>query len=297
MRITPAAKLLHMLGIPAVLFSRPVMVILTGILLLVLTSGCSLFERGGPDGGSPEIHAEKDVISTMDGVSNLDKLDTFLERGSGSQRVVHYTIEGDPIFMDLRYEGGQLELRYDTTLDAFGSGKVETMICNELVRTEEDQQLKYILQACGDQGDRGVLILDFDLERQDKFEFVLKYGVNHRNVIDTVNQSLVKDMLNGTTLEVSDYSMTQADRQSIYRKLVLAGYLEEKQLSTSCNRKPYESFELTVLINTAERHYAWSECDTSRDGTAMMEVADYIIGLVQTGDVYQQLPAATGGYK
>jgi hypothetical protein len=126
---------------------------------------------------------------------------------------------------------------------------------------------------------------------------VLKYGVNLRNEINTVNQNLVKDMLNGTAIEVSDYTLPQTDRQSIYRKLVLANYLEEKQLSTSCNLKPYESYDLTVMINAAEHHYAWSECDSGRDGRVMTEAAEYIIGLVEAGDSYKQLPAATGGVK
>ncbi|AIQ40349.1 DUF4362 domain-containing protein [Paenibacillus sp. FSL R7-0297] len=299
MNVTPDSKLLCKLRIMVVLFRSLARAALPALLLLVLATGCSLFDRGGSSAISHKIDEEKDVISSNgNGVSNLDKLDSFMERGSGSQRIVQYTIEGDPIFIELRYKGGRLELDYDTTEDAFGSREVKTYSCSELVRTEEKHQLRYSLKGCeGDMGDGDLLIVSFDLSSQDKFEFVLKYGFNHRNEINTVNQSLVKDMLNGTASEISDFSLPQADRQSIYRKLVLANYLVEKQLSTSCNLKPYESYDLTVMINSAERHYAWSECDTGRDGKTMTEAADYIIGLVEAGDSYLQLPAATGGVK
>lgn len=301
MKLILVPQLLRRRRIPSLKRKRLAMAVLTipPILLLLLATGCSLFQRDVSSGISHETDLQEDVIaSNGSGISNLDKLDEFIERGSGSQRVVQYTIEGDPVYTELRYDGGRLELRYDTTEDAFGSREVTTYACDELVRTEAEHLLKYTLKGCGEEPeDRELLTIDFDVARQDKFEFVLKYGVNHRNVIDTGRQTLVKDMMNGTTVEVSDYFLPRADRQSIYRKLVLANYLEEKQLSTSCNRKPYASYELTVMINAAEHQYAWSECDTSRDGGAMMEVADYIIGLVEAGDSFQQLPAATGGYK
>ncbi|MEK3686553.1 DUF4362 domain-containing protein [Paenibacillus sp. FSL R10-2736] len=299
MKLTSVSKSLCKLRIPAVLFRRLAVAALPLLLLLALATGCSLFKRGGSSAISHKIDQEEDVISSNGGViSNLDKLDSFMERGSGSQRIVQYTIEGDPIFIETRYKGGRLELSYDTTEDAFGPREVKTYSCDELVRTEEKHQLKYSLKGCeGEAVNQDLLTVDFDLGRQDKFEFILKYGFNHRNEINTVKQSLVKDMLNGTAIEISDFSLPQADRQSIYRKLVLANYLGEKELSTSCNLKPYESYDLTVLINSAERHYAWSECDTGRDGKTMTEAADYIIGLVEAGDSYLQLPAATGGVK
>lgn len=301
MKVTPVSKLLCKLRITVMLFRRLARAALPLplLLLLVLVTGCSLLDGGGSSASSHKIDQEEDVISSNGGViSNLDKLDSFMERGSGSQRVVHYTIEGDPVFTELRYEGGRLELSYDTTEDAFGSREVKTYSCNELVRTEEKHQLKYSLKGCeGAMGDGDLLTVSFDLGSQDKFEFILKYGFNLRNEINTVNQNLVKDMLNGTVIEISDYGLPVEDRQSIYRKLVLSNYLGEKQLSTSCNLKPYESYDLTVLINSAERHYAWSECDTGRDGKTMTEAADYIIGLVESGDTFLQLPAATGGVK
>ncbi|NQX48511.1 DUF4362 domain-containing protein [Paenibacillus tritici] len=299
MEVMPGSKLLRKLRITAILFRKLAWAALPALLLLILATGCSLFESGGSSAISHKIDPEADVISSNGGgISNLDKLDNFMERGSGSQRVVHYTIEGDPVFTELRYEGGRLELSYDTTEDAFGSHEVKTYSCNELVRREEKHQLRYSLKGCeGDMGDGDLLTVSFDLGSQNTFEFVLKYGFNHGNEINTVKQSVVKDMLNGTVTEISDFSLPQADRQSIYRKLVLANYLGEKQLSTSCNLKPYESYDLTVLINSAENHYAWSECDTGRDGKVMTEAADYIIGLVEAGDSYLQLPAATGGVK
>lgn len=149
MKVKPVSKLLCKLRIMVVLFKRLSRAALPALLLLVLVTGCSLFDGGGSSAISHKIDQQEDVISSNGGViSNLDKLDSFMERGSGSQRIVQYTIEGDPIFIETRYKGGRLELSYDTTEDAFGPREVKTYSCDKLVRTEEKHQLKYSLKGC-----------------------------------------------------------------------------------------------------------------------------------------------------
>ncbi|HJV16678.1 MAG TPA: DUF4362 domain-containing protein [Bacillales bacterium] len=48
-------------------------------------------------------------------------------------RIVHYTIEGDPILTDLKYNGESLEVKYDTTRDKFGSGEIKTNSCSNMI--------------------------------------------------------------------------------------------------------------------------------------------------------------------
>ncbi|MGM1049716.1 MAG: DUF4362 domain-containing protein [Bacillota bacterium] len=259
------------------------------ILLLTLISGCT----------DPQVDEEKDVISNHGmTVKNIGRLDAFMKESKGTQRVVQYTIEGDPLFYVLKHKNNQIEMQYDTTQDKFGTPKVYKYTCDKLNKVETDTLLEYTLTGCsGNRKDIQVLQIPFDVKKQDTFEFVLKYGVGLRNEINTLDQVLVKDLQNGETAVVSDFQFTPEERQKIYKAMVLANYLEKKQLSTSCNQKPHEKYDLTVYINNRDLHYEWSECDKTEDAQQMKALINEIINIVKAKDVYKQLPAVKGGYE
>lgn len=262
------------------------------LLALSMIAGCS-------NHFNYKINRTEDVIDSHGiTVYNLEKLDAFIHQTNSTQRVVHYTIEGDPIFNDLSYNDNKVIMRYDTTQDKNGAPEIKTYTCAKLEKAETDTLLEYTLTGCdGDRGEIEVLQIPFDVMKQDRFEFDLKYGVNQKNEINTINQELVKDLQNGTVAEVSDFQLSNENRQQIYKEMVLANYLGEKQLSTRCNRKPYVGYDLMVSINGGSRHYQWTECDISKDGRQMTELAKAVIDIVQAEDVYKQLPAVKGYYE
>lgn len=267
------------------------------IILVLLITGC-FNTQSGEEKFSITIDKNKDVINVHGSVENLDKLDTFINDKKGSQRVVYYTFEGDPIFNDLTYTDSGIEMRYDNSEDHFGSPQIIKYACKDILRNETDKLLSYTLIGCeGEQSERGLLWLSFDLEQVDKFEFALKYGVNQKNEINTIQKKLIKDLQNGEVAEVSDFELTAQERGQIYKKMVLANYLNEKELSTECNVKPVVTYDLTVLINNGERHYQWTECNNTKDDKQMTELAQAIIKIVQAGSIYKQLPEVKGHYE
>lgn len=269
------------------------------VMALSMIVACSKQQTNGEKEISNKINEKEDVISSHGIiVKNREKLDAFINKTSSTQRVVHYTIEGDPIFNDLKYNDNKFEMRYDTTKDKFGAPVVKTYTCAKFERNETDKFLKYTLTGCdGDRKEIEVLQIPFDVEKQDIFEFDLRYGVNQKNEINTINKKLVKDLQNGEVTEVSDFQFIIEDRQKIYKEMVLANYLGEKKLSSQCNRKPFVSYDLTVNINSGNRHYHWTECDNSEDGILMTKLAKAIIDIVQAKDMYKQLPAVKGQYE
>lgn len=274
----------------------------TGILLIVIAfifTGC--FNKPTTEGGSftTTINEQDDVINSHGMVvKNREKLDAFIQDAKGTQRVVQYTIEGDPIFNDLKYTDKGIELRVDTSEDKFGSPQVINYACEKLARNETDKLLSYTLTGCeGEQARIELLNIPFDVTKQDRFEFVLKYGVNLKNEINTMDKKLVKDLQNGEVVEISDYQLTAQERGQIYKEMVLANYLDEQELSTQCNRKPAVSYDLSVLINGGERHYQWTECQNTDDDGQMTELAQAIIKIVQAGSIYKQLPEVKGYYE
>ena len=46
----------------------------------------------------------------------------------------------------------------------------------------------------------------------------------------------MKDLQNGETAVIRDFEFTDKENQSIYKALVLAGYQEDKSLTTACNK-------------------------------------------------------------
>lgn len=263
-----------------------VYVILT---MLFLLAGCS----------DPKVNEEEDVIS-MHGltVKNVANLDAFIEKSRETQRVVHYTIEGDPIFYVLKHQGNLIEMKYDTTQDEYGTRKVSKFTCDKLQKNEADTFQEYKLIGCSGTNDEvQILEIPYDVKQMNTFEFVLKYGVHLGNKINTFDGVLVKDLQNGETAEVSDFQFTPEERQTIYKNMVLANYSEEKELTTSCNMKPHQAYDLTIYANNRVLQYEWSECDKSKDGQEMTSLINEIIDIVKAKDIYKQLPPAKGGYQ
>ncbi|WNR45388.1 DUF4362 domain-containing protein [Paenibacillus roseipurpureus] len=154
-----------------------------------ILSGCSKIKA--IDQPQETLKNNADVVDIHGSVSNLFKMDDFVkkikEKENVSINISHYTIEGDPIYHNIKYRDGNFELQYDTTQDKFGAGKVTTYSCENFEKTETNTEL-------------------------------LKYGDNQANEINTIDMKLVKDLKNGQMLGVSDFQLNNEERQKIYKK-------------------------------------------------------------------------------
>ncbi|MDR0269238.1 DUF4362 domain-containing protein, partial [Paenibacillus sp.] len=262
--------------------------------VLAMIFGCTTEEPINSVGRISDIGQTatgKDVIDMHGMVENRELLDAFGQQTVGKQRLIRYTDEGDPIYHDLTYRDGRVQLQIDTTKDKFGSGTVQMYDCGKLNREETETQMRYVLTGCnGEQKEIELLGISFDVNKQDRFEFVLKYGPGGTNEINTVGQELTKDLQNGQMVTVSDFGISKKDYQKIYRQLVLAGYLNEKKLSSTCHGQDEDPYDLTVYINSAVRHFQWNACDQSLHGKQMTATVKEIIKIVHAGSTYQSLP-------
>ncbi|MDQ1147673.1 hypothetical protein QE429_004500 [Bacillus sp. SORGH_AS 510] len=240
-----------------------------------------------------------EVVEAHGGLENIKRLDLFVKNvNSGKKdqvRLTRFTIEGDPIYYDLTYNGSKLKIIEDTREDEFGQGEVKTYHCKSIQKQESSTSTKYIIEECPNLGE--LLTISHDVDQQDLFEFELKYGVGMKNKINTKEQELIKDLQNGEEVGVSDFQFSKDEMNQIYKLMILSNYLEEKKLSTQCNKKPFESYELTVWINDAKRHFAWSECDKSKDGKQMSELVADIKAILKQNPVYQSFPEVKGSYE
>lgn len=267
------------------------------LLICLLLSGCQS-TNALPTKVKP---GKNDVVETHGGLKNFQRLDQFVKHVQNNKkdkvRLIRYTIEGDPIFHDLAYDGSNLKFTLDTTEDKFGQGEVTTTTCESIQKQEAETETKYMLTGCPQQDMNELLVISHDIDKEDFFAFELKYGVGEKNVINTKDQKLIKDLQNGETVQVSDLQFTKQEINQIYKLMILSNYLDEKKLSAVCNKKPYESYELKVWINSAERHYSWSECDKSKDGEVMTRLVQDIVNILENNHTYQTLPEVKGSYE
>ncbi|MFC3801150.1 DUF4362 domain-containing protein [Cohnella sp. GCM10012308] len=96
-----------------------------------------------------------DVVNVHGKMYNLDKWKLFLanlETGVANQvRITQYTIEGDPIFYELVYDGAEvLAYTYDNSRDGFGSdaGRPSTICRGIAIEENKESGPHYKLTGC-----------------------------------------------------------------------------------------------------------------------------------------------------
>ncbi|WP_456272355.1 DUF4362 domain-containing protein [Bacillus sp. AK031] len=236
-----------------------------GLAILILT-GCNTPEEDPGDNspGSLKYELNADVVNTHGGVEGLDAMENFYQQvqksKEGNLRVLEYTIEGDPIITDLDYDGKQINVTFDTTRDEYGNGKITTSTCEQLAREENPTNLSYYMTDCNGASSNMIQALQvfYNVKQQDLFEVELTYGDDLENKVD----------------------VTETAKQEVYKKLVLANYLDVDPLDNKCDdQEDAESYYMHIKINGGERTYRWASCDNSEDGQNLTEIAKDIIEL------------------
>ncbi|MEJ1517696.1 DUF4362 domain-containing protein [Bacillus cereus] len=95
-----------------------------------------------------------DVVNIHGKISNLDKFENFINHiKSGDKdkiRITSYTIEGDPIFYNLIYDGNQIQYNYDDSQDAFGGPDkgIQSTSCSNIEKKDAENRVEYHLSGC-----------------------------------------------------------------------------------------------------------------------------------------------------
>jgi hypothetical protein len=259
-------------------------------------AGCTFIKTSDVPTNNAETFksTNNDVIETHGSIENIERLNAFVKNTQSNKkdqiRLIRYTIEGDPILHVLDYNGTNLNFTLDTTRDKYGNGGVEVFSCKNIEKKETNTETAYILNGCSDSSIKDLLTISHNVDKEDYFAFKLKYGIGKKNEIDAKEHKLVKELQNGKTVVVNDFQLSKEEMNNVYKLMILSNYLKEKKLSIKCNQKPSASYELDVLINSASRHFAWSQCDNSKDGKEMTKLATDIISIVKNNPVYKTLP-------
>ncbi|QHW31815.1 DUF4362 domain-containing protein [Paenibacillus rhizovicinus] len=98
------------------------------------------------------------VVAGPGGYFNVEKLEAFYQAVQDRQKsqlsIARYTDEGDPIFVDLDFDGQSIDYVYDTSWDAFGGQdkgvrKTKCEVINKRTGAYgEDYGTTYVLSKC-----------------------------------------------------------------------------------------------------------------------------------------------------
>lgn len=103
---------------------------------------------------SEEAIENGDVVNLYGKISNLDKFENFIknvENGAKDEiRITMYTLEGDPIFDNLSYDGNKIQYTHDNLQDGYaGSGKgIKSTSCSNIESRNTEDGVEYYLGEC-----------------------------------------------------------------------------------------------------------------------------------------------------
>lgn len=94
------------------------------------------------------------ILRTEDSSSNLSRLDAFIKnvnKGNKDKiRIVGFTIEADPIYHTLDYDGEEILYTFDNSEDEYGRYDPEegNGVCESFEKEKTENGIKYYLTNC-----------------------------------------------------------------------------------------------------------------------------------------------------
>jgi hypothetical protein len=98
------------------------------------------------------MHGDE-VVNAHGRITNIEKFREFTASVNDKKpdvvRIRTLTVEGDPIFYDVRFDGNQFLYKYDNSYDNYGGGqRIRTGKCSSLKKLEDDSYIRYELRGC-----------------------------------------------------------------------------------------------------------------------------------------------------
>jgi PBP1b-binding outer membrane lipoprotein LpoB len=131
------------------------------LLSLFFIAGCS-----NQKGYGIEEAIEKGDVVSQDKAFNTERLEQFTKNLSINKedaiRVTGYTVEGDPIFQDLQFDGKFIHYSHDNSNDKFGGENtgIETDTCTKVVEEENIKgEIDYLISGCSKNPDNSYFLI------------------------------------------------------------------------------------------------------------------------------------------
>jgi hypothetical protein len=93
-----------------------------------------------------------DIVDLHGKVTNVDRLNEIIKNieleHKDKIRITQFTIEGDPIFFNLDYNGIEIKYKYDNSKDKHGGSNIQSTYCKSLIQLKYDTGVELKLNGC-----------------------------------------------------------------------------------------------------------------------------------------------------
>ncbi|MCM3711045.1 hypothetical protein [Sporosarcina luteola] len=137
-------------------------------------------------------------------------------------------------------------------------------------------------------------------EMPNDFDFIIMFGVGKKNVINTYENKVTKDLIADGTV-TTNLSFSKEELALIYQKMKEIDIADAKDLipETNCMKEPFGQDEIKVTINGETFTHSFSEeyCEPTQDAKQLIELKDFVWSIVESEEEYKKLPDPKGGYE
>jgi hypothetical protein len=132
------------------------------------------------------------------------------------------------------------------------------------------------------------------------FNFIVQFGHQFKNEINTFEDSVTKDLIADGTATISIF-LTKEEMSAIYEKMKDINIMAPKKLvpdKTNCMQTPHGEDKWEIRLNGETKTHYWNGeyCETTNDAEQLIELRNYILNMVKSMDEYKKLPEARGAY-
>ncbi|WP_169091536.1 hypothetical protein [Paenibacillus sp. PL91] len=136
-------------------------------------------------------------------------------------------------------------------------------------------------------------------EMPNDFAFSVRFGVGSKNLIDSFNGVVVKDLISAGIAEAK-MTFTQDEMLSIYEQMVKINVLGTKDLinDSGCRVKPHGEDIWQIRIGSEEKTVQWSGeyCEVTGDIKQLKDLRNFVLEIVKNKGEYKKLHEPEGAY-
>jgi len=132
----------------------------------------------------------------------------------------------------------------------------------------------------------------------DDFNFVFKYGVETKSVLDTVHDKYTKDLvIDG--LITTDLVLSNEDKIKIYEYMRSIDFFDYPEEVEGALQKPLSGYRFEIMLNGEKKIVNWrGEFNPGKPShNDFKQLTKMVIGMIEANEAYQSLPEPNGGYE
>lgn len=139
-----------------------------------------------------------------------------------------------------------------------------------------------------------------DIDMPQDFNFIMKYGIGAKNVLDTAGGTFTKDLISAGT-KTTELSLTEKELQGIYSemdRINILNYPEKFSPKSDVFMTPHPTYYLKIQVNSEVKEILWEDKNDSQavEAVQLRNLVNRIVQSIEKKKEFKTLPGAVGGY-